>query len=178
MRRIESQIDTNAADFKANFAAMSERLKEFHARQHAARYERPQRDIERLARQNKLGVRERLELLLDPGTPFLEFSTLAACRDLAEALNAEVVLELTVPCERPVAEELEAAHGSIVNVTSIAVKQPVDGLILSNSVRAAVTGFARTLANEVARDGVTVSDEDTITITAEAGGEILLADLP
>ncbi|MEQ9692082.1 MAG: carboxyl transferase domain-containing protein, partial [Bauldia litoralis] len=81
MRRIESQIDTNAADFKANFAAMSERLKEFHARQHAARYERPQRDIERLARQNKLGVRDRLELLLDPGTPFLEFSTLAACRE-------------------------------------------------------------------------------------------------
>ena len=81
MRRIESQIDTNAADYKANFAAMSERLKEFHARQHAARFERPQRDIDRLARQNKLGVRERLKLLLDPGTPFLEFSTLAACRE-------------------------------------------------------------------------------------------------
>jgi 3-oxoacyl-[acyl-carrier protein] reductase len=30
--------------------------------------------------------------------------------------------------------------GRIINVTSIAVKQPVDGLILSNSVRAAVTG--------------------------------------
>ena len=52
MRRIESQIDTNAADYKANYAAMSERLKEFHARQHAARFERPQRDIDRLARQN------------------------------------------------------------------------------------------------------------------------------
>ena len=65
MRRIESQIDTNAPDFKANHAAMSARLKEFHARQHATRFERPQRDIDRLARQNKLGVRERLELLLD-----------------------------------------------------------------------------------------------------------------
>ena len=32
MRRIESLIDTNAADYKANYAAMSERLKEFHAR--------------------------------------------------------------------------------------------------------------------------------------------------
>jgi 3-oxoacyl-[acyl-carrier protein] reductase len=48
--------------------------------------------------------------------------------------------------------------GRIVNVTSIAVKQPVDGLILSNSVRAAVTGFARTLANEVAETGVTVNN--------------------
>ena len=48
--------------------------------------------------------------------------------------------------------------GRIVNVTSIAVKQPVDNLILSNSVRAAVTGFARTLANEVAPLGITVNN--------------------
>jgi 3-oxoacyl-[acyl-carrier protein] reductase len=48
--------------------------------------------------------------------------------------------------------------GRIVNVTSIAVKQPVEGLILSNSVRAAVTGFARTLANEVASFGITVNN--------------------
>jgi 3-oxoacyl-[acyl-carrier protein] reductase len=48
--------------------------------------------------------------------------------------------------------------GRIINVTSIAVKQPVDNLMLSNSVRSAVTGFARTLANEVAIDGVTVNN--------------------
>ncbi len=48
--------------------------------------------------------------------------------------------------------------GRILNITSIAVKQPVDNLILSNSVRAAVTGFARTLANEVAPFGVTVNN--------------------
>lgn len=48
--------------------------------------------------------------------------------------------------------------GRILNITSIAVKQPVDGLILSNTVRAAVTGFARTLANEVATDGITVNN--------------------
>ena len=40
--------------------------------------------------------------------------------------------------------------GRILNITSIAVKQPVENLLLSNSLRAAVTGFARTLANEVA----------------------------
>jgi 3-oxoacyl-[acyl-carrier protein] reductase len=51
----------------------------------------------------------------------------------------------------------ERRWGRIVNVTSIAVKQPVDNLILSNSVRAAVTGFARTLANEVAPFGITVN---------------------
>lgn len=52
----------------------------------------------------------------------------------------------------------EREWGRIVNVTSIAVKQPIDNLILSNSVRAAVTGFARSLANEVASLGITVNN--------------------
>jgi 3-oxoacyl-[acyl-carrier protein] reductase len=52
----------------------------------------------------------------------------------------------------------ERKWGRVLNITSIAVKQPVDGLILSNSIRAAVTGWARTLANEVARDGITVNN--------------------
>jgi 3-oxoacyl-[acyl-carrier protein] reductase len=52
----------------------------------------------------------------------------------------------------------ERKWGRIVNVTSIAVKQPVDYLILSNSLRAAVTGFARTLATEVAPFGITVNN--------------------
>lgn len=52
----------------------------------------------------------------------------------------------------------ERRWGRILNVTSIAVKQPVDGLILSNSLRAAVTGWAKTLANEEARHGITVNN--------------------
>lgn len=52
----------------------------------------------------------------------------------------------------------ERGWGRIINVTSIAVKQPVHGLMLSNSLRSAVTGFARTLANEVAPFGVTVNN--------------------
>jgi len=45
--------------------------------------------------------------------------------------------------------------GRLITITSSAVKQPVDGLLLSNSIRAAVTGLARTLANEYAADGIT-----------------------
>jgi 3-oxoacyl-[acyl-carrier protein] reductase len=41
---------------------------------------------------------------------------------------------------------------------SSAVKQPMDGSLLSNSVRAAVNGLARTLANEFAPSGITVND--------------------
>lgn len=52
----------------------------------------------------------------------------------------------------------ERKWGRIINVTSIAVKQPVEGLMLSNSLRSAVTGFARTLANEVAQHGITVNN--------------------
>jgi len=48
--------------------------------------------------------------------------------------------------------------GRIINVTSIAAKQPIDGLVLSNSLRAAVTAFGRTLANEAAGDGITVNN--------------------
>ena len=52
----------------------------------------------------------------------------------------------------------ERRWGRVINVTSITVKQPVDGLMLSNSIRAAVTGFARTLATEVATFGITVNN--------------------
>ena len=52
----------------------------------------------------------------------------------------------------------ERKWGRIINITSITVKQPVEGLMLSNSIRAAVTGFARTLADEVATDGITVNN--------------------
>src|SRR5262249_46806018 len=45
--------------------------------------------------------------------------------------------------------------GRVLHVTSLTVKQPIDGLMLSTSIRAAVTGFARTAANEGAADGVT-----------------------
>ncbi len=51
----------------------------------------------------------------------------------------------------------ERKWGRILNITSIAAKQPVSDLMLSNSLRAALTGFAKTLAAEVAEFGVTVN---------------------
>ena len=48
--------------------------------------------------------------------------------------------------------------GRIINVTSVAVKQPVDGLMLSNSIRSGVIGFAKTLANEVAAHNILVNN--------------------
>jgi 3-oxoacyl-[acyl-carrier protein] reductase len=75
--------------------------------------------------------------------------------EAATRLTLHSVLELT----RHVLPGMkERRWGRILNITSIAVKQPIDNLMLSNSLRAAVTGFARTLANEVATWGITVNN--------------------
>jgi 3-oxoacyl-[acyl-carrier protein] reductase len=47
--------------------------------------------------------------------------------------------------------------GRIVNITSTSVKQPIEGLMLSNSIRMSVVGFAKTLADELGPFGVTVN---------------------
>ena len=70
-----------------------------------------------------------------------------------------LLLESVVTMTRSVVPGMRARRwGRVINITSIAVKQPVDNLILSNSMRAAVTGFARTLANETGPFGVTVNN--------------------
>lgn len=51
----------------------------------------------------------------------------------------------------------ERGWGRIINMTSIAVKQPLDGLILSNAIRAGVHGWAKSLSNELATEGITVN---------------------
>src|SRR5205085_6891047 len=47
--------------------------------------------------------------------------------------------------------------GRIINITSISAKQPVEGLVLSNALRAAVTGLAKTLAVELAPQNILVN---------------------
>jgi len=78
MRRLESRINTRSQEFQTNSVHHRGLAAELKERQQKARHDRPQRDTDRLARQNKLLARARLEHLLDPGTPFLEFSSLAA----------------------------------------------------------------------------------------------------
>ena len=78
MRRIQSALDTRSAEFAANRDHNLGLAAQLRERQHQARHVRPQRDRDRLDRQGKMFVRDRIEALLDPGTPFLEFSTLAA----------------------------------------------------------------------------------------------------
>ncbi len=78
MSVIRSAIRTNDEDFRQRYSANRVLAAELRQRQQTARHERPARDIERLSGHGKLLPRQRLDLLLDPGTPFLELSTLAA----------------------------------------------------------------------------------------------------
>jgi 3-oxoacyl-[acyl-carrier protein] reductase len=73
-------------------------------------------------------------------------------------------------------------YGRIINIISTSVKQPIKGLGVSNTIRAAVAGWAKTLATELAPVGITVNNvlpgatetarlESIITARANAAGE-------
>jgi 3-oxoacyl-[acyl-carrier protein] reductase len=66
-------------------------------------------------------------------------------------MSAVRLVRATLPAMR------RAGWGRIVHITSLTVKEPLLQLTLSNTFRAGVTGFAKTLAREVAADGVTVN---------------------
>lgn len=51
-----------------------------------------------------------------------------------------------------------SGSGRVINITSVAVKQPIDGLMLSNATRLGVVGWAKTLSREVAGHGITVNN--------------------
>jgi 3-methylcrotonyl-CoA carboxylase beta subunit len=78
MRRIQSTVSTSSAEFRRNAAHNRQMVATFRQKQEAARANRPQRDLDRLKSQGKMLPRARIEKLLDPGAPFLEFSSLAA----------------------------------------------------------------------------------------------------
>jgi 3-oxoacyl-[acyl-carrier protein] reductase len=73
----------------------------------------------------------------------------AAYRELVLAPRA--LVEAALPAMR------EAGWGRIVNVASSSIREPIPHLTLSNTHRMAAVGFLKTLASEVAADGVTVN---------------------
>jgi len=98
----------------------------------------------------------------------------------AFALNA---LSTIAMCAETVPAMQAQRWGRVVAITSIAVRQPIPTLILSNTARAGVTGFLKTLAREVAADGVTVNSlqpglHDTDRIRHLAGGGDVAAGIP
>ncbi|MGH2346532.1 MAG: SDR family oxidoreductase [Chloroflexota bacterium] len=113
-------------------------------------------DIDRLVEQT-LARYEGIDILVNNtgGPPAGKFEQHddAAWRTAFEGLLLSVVrlTRLAVPYMR------QKHWGRIITVTSTSVKQPIAGLVLSNSLRAAVTGLSKTLATELAPDGITVN---------------------
>ena len=78
MERIETRVDTSTQEYRENYTAMQTRVSNLEEELEKARNERSERALARLAEQNKMSVRERLDHLLDRNTPFLEIAPLAA----------------------------------------------------------------------------------------------------
>ncbi len=99
-------------------------------------------------------------------------------------------------CRAVVPTMRERGGGRIINLTSVSVKQPVDGLMLSNMARTGVIGFAKTLATELAPDKILINNvcpgiiftdriKQLATVRAEEAGisfedalEKMTADIP
>lgn len=78
--------------------------------------------------------------------------------DASWANAVELTLMSAIRATRAVLPGMkERGWGRIVNISSVGVKQPVPNLTLSNSIRMAVLGWAKTLASQVGPDGITVN---------------------
>lgn len=88
-----------------------------------------------------------------PGGPLYEAET-AALEDAfrRHVIANQVLLQAVLPGMR------EANWGRIINVVSTSVREPIPGLGVSNTVRGAVASWAKTLARELAPDGITVNN--------------------
>ncbi len=71
------------------------------------------------------------------------------------------LLSVVAMCRAAVPAMAAQGWGRVVAITSITVRQPAPTLLLSNTARAGATGFLKTLALEVAADGVTVNSVPT-----------------
>jgi len=78
LNRIESKINTRSDEFKTNREAMLKLVAQLRERLDKIKQGGPPQHVERHKKRGKLTARERIEGLLDPGTPFLELNPLAA----------------------------------------------------------------------------------------------------
>ncbi len=70
----------------------------------------------------------------------------------AHLINNQLLAQAVIPGMK------EAGYGRIVNIVSTSVREPIAGLGVSNTTRAAVAGWAKTLSGELARFGITVNN--------------------
>jgi 3-oxoacyl-[acyl-carrier protein] reductase len=94
-------------------------------------------------------------LVTNSGGPKAGLFSATTESDWRDAIDL-ILLSTVLLCMEAV-PHMRRGGGRIINITSISAKQPIAGLMLSNALRPAVTGFSKTLANELARDGILVN---------------------
>lgn len=105
---------------------------------------------------NRIGEEPLHGILINAGGPpaggFMENTP----EQWQEAFNTVLLWKVKL-LQKLIPRLVEANYGRILFIESVSVKQPVKQLVLSNAFRAAVTGMVRTLASEVAGNGITLN---------------------
>lgn len=87
-----------------------------------------------------------------PATSFLQ----ASVEDFQKAVELNLMSTVRL-CKEVVPYMRRQGWGRIVNIVSLAAKQPMEGLILSNTARPGVLGLAKSMSIELAKDGILVN---------------------
>ncbi len=77
--------------------------------------------------------------------------------DFVQAFNSHLVCN-QILVQKVLPSMKASGYGRIVNIISTSVKQPIPGLGVSNTIRAAVANWSKTLANELGPFGITVNN--------------------
>jgi len=104
----------------------------------------------------KIGDRKLDGILINAGGPPAKSFLNTDLEDWDDAYRS--ILRWKVKIVQELLEKFQSQqYGRIVFIESISVKQPIENLVLSNSLRLAVVGFVKTLSQEVAREGITLN---------------------
>jgi len=113
-------------------------------------------DIEKLIRETVRNFKRIDVLVNNTGGPASIMFQEASDEDWQNAVNL-LLVSVVRTCRAVIPYMRERAWGRIINMTSFAAKQPADRLVLSNALRAGIFGLSKTLANELAQDGILVN---------------------
>lgn len=114
-------------------------------------------DIERAVATTVKRFGGRLDILVNNagGPPFGHPSSIDL--DRWEQGYALTFRSMVAFCHEAIPHLRENGWGRIITITSTSVKEPIDGLTISNAMRPAVHGFAKSLSREIGKDNITVN---------------------
>ena len=117
-----------------------------------ANTQQAQETVERLCKERKYHI-----LINNTGGPKGGPIINAATQEFTNGFKMHLVAN-QILTQAVVPSMKEASYGRIINIISTSVKQPIDGLGVSNTIRGAVASWSKTMANELGPHGITVNN--------------------